>query len=26
VKAVTFHDMTIERTDAGYVVQVVVDT
>ena len=26
VKAVTFHDMMIERTDAGYVVQVVVDT
>ncbi len=26
VKAVTFHDMVIERTDAGYVVQVVVDT
>ena len=26
VKAVTFHDMLIERTDAGYVVQVVVDT
>ena len=25
VKAVTFHDMMIERTDAGYAVQVVVD-
>ena len=26
VKAVTFHDMAIERTDEGYMVQVLVDT